>query len=139
MMTKNQMNLMKQKKCLAFETPYTTQDRSEINDLNRSLNCGSGSSLDISQIKGYLADLLKPEHLETLVQKVKDTFVNSTIVNGDKNRHHAHICVVCDCLLIGMEDVKFIEKDQLLINSSKLCVSAFEQYYDGDGVSLHED
>jgi hypothetical protein len=36
-----------------------------------------------------------------------------------------------------MEEVKFIEKNQLLINSSKLCMSAYEQYY--HCVSLHKE
>ena len=63
--------------------------------------------------------------------------MNSTIINEDKNGHHALICIVCDCLIIGMEEVKFIEKNQLLINSSKLCMSAYEQYY--HCVSLHKE
>lgn len=49
---------------------------------------------------------------------------------GDKNRHSAHVCLVCDCLNIGTEKVRLIEKEQLLMNSSKFCVSAYEEYYD---------
>jgi hypothetical protein len=122
--------------CLTSKIHCTTGVRLKTMMLNRRLNAiESGGLLDLSQIKGYLTDRLKPENVEKLVQKVKDKFVMSTIVNGDKNRHCAHICVVCDCLVIGMEEVMFIEKKQL-INSSKWCVSAYEQYY--DGVSLHE-
>ena len=52
------------------------------------------SMLDIAQIKGYLTNRLKTEHLEKLIEKVKDKLIRSTIVNGDKNRHCAHVCVV---------------------------------------------
>ena len=58
---------------------------------------------------------MKPEYMENLVQKVKDKLIMSTIVDRDKNRHHAHVCVVCDCLIIRMEKVEIIEKQQLLI------------------------
>jgi hypothetical protein len=34
----------------------------------------------------------------------------STTVDGDKYRPHAHVCVTCDCLIIGMEKVEMIEK-----------------------------
>ena len=92
-------------------------------------------TLVIRQIKGYLTEWLKPEHLEKLVQKVKDKILMSTIIDSDKNRHSAHVCVVCDCLIIRMEKVDIIEKQLLLINSSKLSVSSYEEYY--DGVPLH--
>lgn len=68
---------------------------------------------------------------------MKKTFVKLTFVNGNKHRHHGHFSIVCDCLNIGMEKVKFVEKNQLQNNSMKLCVSAYEQYY--DGVSLHDE
>ncbi len=55
----------------------------------------------------------------------------STIVDGDKNRHSVHVCVVCNCLIIGMEKVDIIEKQQSLIYSAKLSVSSYEEYYDG--------
>ena len=40
------------------------------------------------------------------------------------------MCVVCDCLIIRIERVEIIEKQQLLINSAKLNVSSNEEYYD---------
>lgn len=105
--------------------------RTDSNYVNRRLNASERLGLlDLSKIKGYLTDQLKQENVEELVQKVIDKFVMSMIVNGDKNRHHAHIYVVCNCLTIGMEEVMFIEKKQL-------CVSAYEQYY--DSAPLHEE
>ena len=38
---------------------------------------------------------------------------------------------------MGMEKVEIIEKQQLLINSAKLSVSSYEEYY--DGVPLHPE
>ncbi len=68
---------------------------------------------------------------------VKDKLVISTVVNEGKNRHLAHICGVCDCLIIGMEEVKFITKEKLMNNTSNLCVSSYEQHF--DGVPLHTE
>ncbi len=50
------------------------------------------TTLDITQIKGYLTNRLKAEHLEKLIQMVKDKLIMSTIVEGDKNRTQ------CSCL-----------------------------------------
>jgi hypothetical protein len=115
-----------------------------VSESNKTSNGGRISnsngryrSLDINEIKGYLTNQLKQDHLENLIQKVKDKFVISTVVNEDKNRHRAHICVVCDCLIIGMEEVKFITKEKLMNNTSNLCVSSYEQHF--DGVPLHTE
>ena len=59
--------------------------------------------------KGYLMNQLKAEHSEKLILKVKDKLIMSTIVDGDKNEHSAHVCVVCDCLIIRMEQVDIIK------------------------------
>jgi hypothetical protein len=58
-------------------------------------------------------------------------------VDGDMNRHRAHVCVICDRLIIGLEDVKFIEKETLLESPSKLAVLVYEEYY--DGVPMHPE
>ncbi len=90
---------------------FLVSDLNENSDASRISNSNTRhSSLDISQIKGYLTNQLKQDHLENIIQKVKDKLVISTVVNEDKNRHRAHICVVCDCLIIGMEKVKLSPK-----------------------------
>ena len=127
---KNQRNLMNQERTVKLEKHIAQWERNENNDVNRGLNAiGNGSPLDLSlgQIKSYLKDQLKSEHVEKLVQTVKDKHVMLLIVNGHKNWHGAHIHTVCDCVTIGMEEVKFIKNMQLLINFSKFCVSVYEQ------------
>ena len=49
----------------------------------------------------------------------------------------AYVFAVCDCLIFGMEEVEIIEKKQMLINSAKLRVSSYEEYY--DGLPLHSE
>jgi hypothetical protein len=51
------------KKCLASETSFSAEERSENNDVNGSVNAiESGDSLDLNQIKGYLTSQLTQEH-----------------------------------------------------------------------------
>ncbi len=78
-----------------------------------------------------MTNFLTREHLEKLIEKVNDKLIMSTMVDGDKNRHSAHVCVVCDCLIIGMEKIDIIEMQLLLINLAKLSVSSYREYYDG--------
>lgn len=40
------------------------------------------------------------------------------------------MCVRCDCLIIGLEEVKYIDKETLLKHSAQLCVSQYEEYDD---------
>ncbi len=51
--------------------------------------------------------------------------------------HRAHVCVDCDCLIIGLEEVKFVKKETLLQNLLELCVSGYEEY--SDGVPLYPE
>ena len=61
--------------------------------------------------------------MEKLVQKIREKICLSTCIDGDKNRHRAHVCVICDCLIIGLEPVKHVDKETFLPHSEKLCVS----------------
>ena len=75
--------------------------------------------------------------MEKLVQKIREKICYSTCIDGDKNRHRAHICVICDCLIIGLEPVKYVDKETLLQHSAQLCVSQYEEY--NDGIPLNSD
>ena len=75
----------------------------------------------LSVIHGKL--LLRPEntyhdsyrlHMERMLKKIREKICLSTAINGDLNRHRAHVCIVCDYLSIGLEEVKFIDKLVLL-------------------------
>jgi hypothetical protein len=69
--------------------------------------------------------------MEKLVHKIREKICFSTCIDGDINRHCAHVCVICDCLIIVLEKVKYVKKDTLLHHSEKLTVSQYEEYYDG--------
>jgi hypothetical protein len=87
--------------------------------------------------QNFLPRELNESEMEKIVQKIREKICLSTAVDGDINRHRAHVCVVCDRLIIGLEEVKFIEKETLLESSSKLAVSSYEEYY--DGVPMHPE
>ncbi len=47
-------------------------------------------------------------------------------LDGDEKRHHANMYVVCDCLNIGLDEVKFIKQENLQQHSAKLFVLHFK-------------
>jgi hypothetical protein len=69
------------------------------------------------QNQNFLRRELNESEMEKMVQKIREKICLSTAVDGDMNRHRAHVCVVCDRLIIGLEEVKFIEKETLLESS----------------------
>ena len=86
---------------LSFQNNWEMNQHS-VCDTNSNL-FGVEDSLDLHHIKGFSTNRLKPEHFKKLIQKVKEKLVMLTIVNGHKNRRSGHICVGCDCLIIGIE------------------------------------
>jgi len=83
-----------------------------------------------------LTEELKLELFEKLVQKLKNKLVVSISIDGDKNRHNAHIYIVCDCFLMWMNQAKVIEDEQLFSNLP-MRVTVYRQYY--NGFPLHEE
>ena len=96
--------------CITPET--TATEDTQQPDPNCTINnvIGIKRIHDIIQIKGYLTNQLKAEHLEKLVQNVKHKILMLMIVDGDNKRHHARVCVACDCLIIEMDKVEVVEK-----------------------------
>jgi hypothetical protein len=85
------------------------------------------------EIRGILPNDPRVTHIESILKKVREKICLSIAVDGEINRQRAHVCMVCHCLVIGLEEVKFIDKSMLLNHSNPLCVSAYEDY---DGVPL---
>ncbi|KAL7524887.1 hypothetical protein ACHAXR_002212, partial [Thalassiosira sp. AJA248-18] len=48
---------------------------------------------------------------------------------GDTNRHQAHVCVVCDCYIIGTETVKRLNQKQLKVHEERLGVEKYKKFY----------
>jgi len=64
--------------------------------------------------------------MESIVNKVREDMP----VDGDSNTRRAHLCVVCDCIIIGLDEVRFIDKLRLLYYADHLCVLVYQEYYD---------
>jgi hypothetical protein len=56
--------------------------------------------------------------MENIMKMVMENIFISTTINGDENRQCAHLYVICDCFIVGMEDVKLIDKVRLLTYSA---------------------
>ena len=79
--------------------------------------------------EGHLPKELDQSEMEKLVEKMREKLCFSTCFGGDKNRHRAHVCVICGCLVIGLEEVKYVDKQTLLKHSTQLCVSHYEEFH----------
>ena len=81
------------------------------------------------------------ENMKHLFERVDKRFCHANSVlddNGVPNPdlQRANICVVCDHLIIGMEEVKQISKEQLEDNAERLSVASYEEHYE---ISLKRD
>ena len=49
---------------------------------------------------------------------------------ADKNGWHKYpVCVICDCFIIGTEEVKTINRKQLVVHEDRLSVKKYEDFY----------
>ena len=74
------------------------------------------------------------ESFEKSLEKIDKSFVHGNTVldddgNPDVDRQRANVCVVCDRLIIGMEIVKSISKEQLTASAERLSVASYEEHY----------
>jgi hypothetical protein len=52
----------------------------------------------------------------------------------DKKHHKMHVCIICDCFIIGQEKIHSVNDDTLRKCRNGLSVDAYEAYY---GMKLH--
>lgn len=77
------------------------------------------------------------EHLQKLFSRIDKKFCHATTVEVEDEEDHqpnhdiqqANICVVCDRLIIGLEDVKKISKENLILNENCLSVAQYEEHF----------
>ena len=81
------------------------------------------------------------EKSKKLLARIDEKYCHATTVldeDGklDPNVQQANICVVCDRLIIGMEEVKQISKQQLTDNADRLSAAQYEEHF---SISLNQD
>ena len=59
-----------------------------------------------------------------------------TAIDNDHLRHQANVCVICDEVIIGTEEVCSIEKEQILKHSDRLSVRSYNEFY---GRNMHPE
>lgn len=95
---------------------------------------GSGLSAEDTDMNNFLRSLLSESDLRKLLERVEkrcsrgNTYLNSD-GKEDPDYQRAHVCVVCDRIIIGMEEVKYISKEQLIENADRLSVSSYEEHF----------
>ena len=93
-----------------------------------------GLSPEEESINNFLGSQISESELKKLLNRIDKRFCHANTVvdetgeaNSDKQR--ANICVVCDRFIIGMEEVKMIEKETLIKNANRLSVSSYEEHF----------
>jgi hypothetical protein len=64
------------------------------------------------------------------IERVRERLCRVNIVEEEgPDSQRANVCVVCDELIIGMEDIKWLSKEDILNNKHRLSVESYEMHY----------
>ena len=91
-------------------------------------NCSNQEDME-KEISAY------DKNIEKIMSKIDKRFCHATTVIDEKNglpncnMQRANVCVVCDRLIIGMEEVKNISKQHLTDNAERLSVCQYEDHF----------
>lgn len=134
------------KKKLKYEQKNKMEEDKDTQKMEHTQNaveseacCNSFYRIDNSssseQIRGCLTQHLTEERTNDMNKKLDDirkkfnlsTFIEST--SDPKLKQQANVCIICDRLIIGLEEVLWLSKDEILLNSSRLSIENYELYY----------
>ena len=111
----------------------SSEKRDEIREKDRAAKQGVVQQRDkngdgIYEV-GDCCHILKPPS-----ESLKKDLVNKAITEVTRTRredgtHKANVCVVCDRLIIGTEEVKEISKERLESNKDRISVDSYESFY----------
>ena len=65
-------------------------------------------------------------------------FMTRTLVRGERDGHRAHVCVICDELIIGTEDVCSLDKYHILKHKQRLSVESYNEFWGSAGSHCHK-
>ena len=69
-----------------------------------------------------------PKHVEYAVRQAK-RHLHRTKHANDGNIHKAYVCIVCDCVILGTEPLKTINRDDLRKHKHRLGVDEYQQFH----------
>ena len=55
--------------------------------------------------------------------------LHRTMIADKEGWHKYPVCVICDCFIIGTEEVKILSRQQLLVHEDRLSVKKYEDFY----------
>ena len=79
-----------------------------------------------------LPESVNPETLKDFLNELKESFARSNRSTNragdyDDNWQKSNICVICDCLIIGTEEIKLLNKEDIENSADRLSVSSYEE------------
>ena len=77
--------------------------------------------------------------IEVLTEKPKKKSIDCllrTAIEGNFSTHQANVCIVCDRIIIGVERVVSLAKEQILKHFHRLSVASYNEYY---GRTIHPE
>jgi hypothetical protein len=105
-----------------------TQQRQKNSNQKKSIENSDSSDFNIFENNNT-------ENMQKIYSRLDKKFCHATTVNDedtgkpDPNMQRSNVCVVCDRLIIGMEEVKKISKKHLILNKQCLSVQQYEDHY----------
>ena len=82
-----------------------------------------------------ISEHVKPENLKEFIKEVKESYNQSNRIFNkdtkqmDDNLRRGNICIVCDCHIIGTEEIKWVSKQELEESGDRLSVASYQEYY----------
>ena len=78
-------------------------------------------------------ELLTQDTIEKAKKEALKYLHRNCVVHDDDGSsppaYAAHVCVICDCFIIGTEELKKLTKEQIKVHRRRLSVKSYEEYY----------
>ena len=81
-------------------------------------------------------DILSDAHIQRARAEALKYLHRTQVEDTCAGVHQAHVCVVCDCLILGTEELKRLQAHKLRAHNYRLSVKKYEEFY---GEKLHDD
>ena len=102
----------------------------ELEDIRRALSFDSGELPDPASHSAMMK-----ENIATAMKQAKQV-LHRTKDESNPSRHRAHVCIICDCFILGTDSIKHLKENDIKQHIHRIGVASYEKYYK---TKLHED
>ena len=102
----------------------------ELEDIRRALSFDSGELPDPASHSATMK-----EKIATAMKQAKQV-LHRTQDENNPSRHRAHVCIICDCFILGTDSIKHLKEKDIKQHKHRIGVASYEKYYK---TKLHRD